>query len=95
MNHDDVLLSIFSKAASETNVRFISIGLGYTAVGLDNGNVGLCHTMRDNSDSCTVFREPGDFEGAPALALLERIRSSDPITRSVVIALVNALNHGY
>ena len=95
MNHDNTLISVFSETARAATVSFISIGLGYTAVGLDNGNVGLCHTMRDNSDSCTVFREPSDFEGAPALALLERIRSSDPITRSVVIALVNALNHGY
>jgi uncharacterized protein (DUF4213/DUF364 family) len=40
-----------------------------------------------------VLNEAIDYEGRPAIALLEKIKSERPIERSMALALVNALNH--
>ena len=40
-----------------------------------------------------VLNEAFDYEGRPASALLEKIKSESTIERSMALALVNALNH--
>ena len=86
------LFTAFEEAARERRVATVAVGLGYTAVGTDDGSVGLCYTMVQRSPCCTqvpVFR---DFEGEPASALLEYVRSATTLERSMGVALVNALN---
>ena len=84
----------FTEEASSSMIEEIHLGLGYSVVTLSDGRCGLCHTWIDSKDSCTLFKEQADFEGGSALELLQMIHSENRITRSAVIALVNALNQG-
>jgi uncharacterized protein len=80
--------------AAGTSVAQISIGLGYTAVATEDGGVGLACTMLDSVKTCMVAGNLPDFEGQPAIALLNYLIDDTPIRRSLALALVNALNHG-
>ena len=56
-----MLLEALKKAALEKaediKVTDVRIGLGYTAVQLDTGSVGLAYTFRDKAESgCSVFQ---------------------------------------
>jgi len=92
--NDNILRQFKTNAALEA-IEEIHLGLGYTAVTLANGNCGLCYTPKEKSGTCTVFKDPMEFEKNPAIILLERIHDEDPIIRCLAIALANALNHSY
>ena len=88
----DRLYDLFLEPASATRVKTLTIGLGYTAVETTAGDLGLSYTMAGDSVCCARLREYRDFDGAPALEVLDCVRSSDTLERSLGIALVNALN---
>ncbi len=92
--NENILRQFKTSSALET-IEGIHIGLGYTAVTLTNGNCGLCHTPKAASGMCTIFQDPTDYEGSPAILLLEKIHDDDPMIRCLAIALANALNHTY
>ena len=92
---NDNIFRQFKTNASLETIDEIYLGLGYTAVTLTNGNCGLCYTPKEKSGTCTVFKDPAEFEKNPAIMLLERIHEEDPLIRCLAIALVNALNHSY
>ncbi len=79
------------RAAAETVVR-LTIGLGYTAVTLAGGDVGLSYSMPPRSTSCTRVRTYRDYEGGPASDLLGLLCSDDSLERSMGMATLNALN---
>jgi len=85
----------FKTSATQEIIKEIHMGLGYTAITLENGSCGLCYTPKEESGTCTVFKENVEFEGQPAILLLERIYDTNTQIRSLAIALANALNHGY
>jgi hypothetical protein len=93
MNICERLYETMAQRAGETSVETLSIGLGYTAVSTSDGGLGLCYTAFDTKQGCTVVSHDNDFENGPATALLELITASNPIHRSMALALVNALNH--
>lgn len=84
---------ILHRHGTETTVRQLCIGLGYTAVLLDDGGIGIAYTWIENKTSCSLFQDPGDYEGQPALGLLDKLFSDDLLERSLAFAAVNALNH--
>ncbi len=92
---NDNILRQFRTASTLQTIKEIHLGLGYTALTLANGNCGLCYTPKEISGTCTVFKDPMEFEGSPAIRLLERIHDEDPLIRCLVIALANALNHSF
>lgn len=92
---NDKILKQFKTSSALETIEEIHMGLGYTAVTLSNGNCGLCYTPKEKSGTCTVFKDPVEYEGSPAIILLEKIQSDDPMTRCLAIALANALNHSY
>ncbi len=75
------------------SVRNLSIGLGYTAVVLEDGGIGIAYTWIDSKTSCSLFEDPVDYEGRPARGLLDKLSSDDLLERSVGLATANALNH--
>jgi hypothetical protein len=93
MNICERLYETMTQRAGETSVETLSIGLGYTAVSTSDGGLGLCYTAFDTKQGCTVVSHENDFENGPAGRLLELITASNPIHRSMALALVNALNH--
>ncbi len=85
-------LKPFSEGVVAVDVR---VGLGYTSVRLDNGNVGIAWTALDGSGSCTY--EPragtlGDMEVGELLAMLSLLQK--PLSRSIGLAAANALAAG-
>lgn len=82
------------KAASETvKIDTIQIGISYTAVTTSDGGCGLSFTFLGKRESCTVVKDPMDYEGSYAEKALGLLFSSEIVERSVAIALVNALNY--
>ncbi len=84
---------LFTSAAEHIRVNGIYIGLGYTAVTLEDGSTGIAYTYLEDKKSCSLVSDPTDYEGRPAAELMEKLESPNMVERSVAIALVNALNH--
>ena len=87
------LYRFFIDKAQKVQVDTLCLGLGYTAVTTSDGGIGLAYTYFEDKKSCMVLNETADYEGRPAAVLLEKIKSDNPIERSMALALVNALNH--
>ena len=79
--------------ATEHRAADVRIGLGYTAVLLENGHCGLAYTFRHETGSgCCAFHEAGSLSGKPAAQLLAYANSADVIGSAVALATVNALS---
>ncbi len=73
-------------------VADVRVGLGYTSVRLDNGNIGLSWTSTARGGSCTHVPKAGTLAGMPASELLEMLASEHhPLSRSMGLACANAL----
>ncbi len=89
----DRLHLAFRRRAAEATVETVSIGLGYTAVSVADGGIGLACTLLDSARTCHAAGDLPDFEGKPASDLLGYLLSDAPIQRTLALALANALNH--
>jgi len=89
----DRMYERFKEKAGAVAVERMSIGLGYTAVVLEDGSIGLSYTWIDSKKSCSLMKDPENYEGKKALPLLEKLFSDDLLCRSVAIAAVNAFNY--
>ena len=87
------LYDIFLDKAAGSKIRNVTLGLGYTAVQTEDGGLGLSYTYFKNKQACTAFKEYADFEAVPADQLLAKIKSGNPLERSIALALINALNY--
>jgi uncharacterized protein (DUF4213/DUF364 family) len=85
---------LFGDAAAQQSIRHLDLGLGYTAVVLSDGRAGIAYTYITGKDSCSLFQDRRDFEGAPASQLMELLGSDNLVERSAAVAAVNALNSG-
>lgn len=90
---DQKLYDIFTLRAKDVDIEIVSLGLGYTAVTLSDGGIGLSYTHFEDKKSCMLLNKHIDYEGQPALQLLEKIKSDHLVERSMALALVNALNY--
>ena len=80
--------------AQDRTIADIRIGLGYTAVQLDNGQTGVaCTFHQDATGGCTVFKGMRPLQGKPAAKVLEMLDATDPIESAVAIATSNALSN--
>ncbi len=88
---DEVCDHLFGLAA-DRQVNEVRIGLGYTAVQLDNGNCGMACTLHGETyDSCCVIGEAGSLMGRQASELAAWAKSSDTTTCAVGLATLNAV----
>lgn len=87
------LYNLLEAEAERRTVRYFCIGLGYTVVELDNGHSGVAYSWLSSKGSCSLFKDPVDFEGNPAKLLLAKLFSEDLLERSLAVAAVNALNY--
>ncbi|MFC1880944.1 Rossmann-like domain-containing protein [Thermodesulfobacteriota bacterium] len=87
------LYDLFAGRAREVRIELLCLGLGYTAVTLSDGGIGLSYTHFEDKKSCMLLNKHVDYEGQPAVQLLEKIKSDNPVERSMSLALVNALNY--
>ena len=87
------LYDLFASRAREVRIEILCLGLGYTAVTLSDGGIGLAYTHFENKKSCMLLNRHVDYEDHPAVELLEKIKSDNPVERSMALALVNAINY--
>ena len=60
--------------AGEHRAADVRIGLGYTAVALEDGRCGLAFTLHEKEyESCTVISEAGNVADRQASELIERL----------------------
>jgi uncharacterized protein (DUF4213/DUF364 family) len=93
MKLNNILYGVFESKAEEVTVEILSLGLGYTAVTTSNGGIGIAYTYFSSKNSCLVIKDNYDYEGRPAVDLLQKIKSTNTIERSMALALINALNY--
>ncbi len=88
----DTLYHSVLERAKTTTVELIHIGISYTAVCTSDGGSGIAFTFLSEHESCTVVKDPMDYEGKSAQGLLDLLFSTEIVERSAALALVNALN---
>jgi uncharacterized protein (DUF4213/DUF364 family) len=95
MKISEHILSVAMAQAAGLKVKDVRIGLGYTAVLLENDNAGLAYTFRcDVPEGCSVFHGNRPLAGKNAWALLPFLGSDLPIESALGLATANALlNH--
>jgi uncharacterized protein (DUF4213/DUF364 family) len=70
----------------------IRIGLGYTAVRLEDGRCGLAYTLHEEEyESCCVIPEAGTLTGRSVAELAEYLRSADTTACAIGLAAINAV----
>ena len=88
---DEICQHVLGRAAGHTAAD-IRVGLGYTAVSLDDGHCGLAFTLHDKDyESCTVVAEAGSLAGRKASELVSWITQEDETACAIGLAAVNAL----
>jgi uncharacterized protein (DUF4213/DUF364 family) len=88
------IAEILAGKAREKNVADVRIGLGYTAVLLDDGCAGVAYTFRGEAGGgCSVFHALRPISGRPAFDLLSLVESADPIEAAVGLACANAITN--
>ena len=81
-----------TETAANHRVKDVRIGLGYTAVVLDNGTAGMAYTPhRQMRPGCSAFPGLMPVENPPASDLLKLLVSDHFIETAVGLATANAL----
>jgi uncharacterized protein (DUF4213/DUF364 family) len=87
----DELLAEAEPRLTGRTITDLRIGLGYTAVLLDDGGCGLAGTLLEGARGCcTLLERAGELIDTSALDLAEYARSRDPVASSVGVATLNA-----
>ena len=88
----DELLELLAEKARHRVVQDVRIGLGYTAVLLDDGACGLAYTFRDEAaEGCSVLQQAGTVAGRAALEVAAWANGLDAVSAAVGVATLNAL----
>ncbi len=94
MNVRQRIKTVSLELAGERRVMDVRIGLGYTAVLLDDGRLGVAYTFhRDQVGGCTVFKAIRPLAGRKAFELLHLFDSKDMVESAVALATSNALSN--
>ncbi len=86
------LIAALGPAAEAARSADVRIGLGYTAVRLQDGQLGVAYTFRDQArGGCAAFGGLRPLAPRPAADLLALLESEDAIEAAVGLACANAL----
>jgi uncharacterized protein len=86
------LLEYLEPHAAGLTIADVRIGLGYTAVRLDNGHAGVAWTPDSNAACCTHFQRAGKLVHSPAGELVALCADKNSaLARTLGLATVNAL----
>ena len=80
------------KVADQHTVVDIRIGLGYTAVRLEDDSCGLAYILHEKEyESCCVMTDAGKIAGRKASELIPWVKSPDVTACAVGLATLNAI----
>lgn len=81
--------------AGNIKVVAVVVGLGYTAVQLENSRLGLAYTFKETlPPGCPVLKNAGQLAGSYAKDIVKLLLSFNPVESSIGLAAVNALTNG-
>lgn len=87
----DKLIEESSVDLGNRKIKDVRIGLGYTAVMLDDGACGLAGTLTDGTNACcTYLQNAGELIGKQALKVAEYATLPSPVAASLGVATLNA-----
>jgi hypothetical protein len=85
------ILESAEASLKERIVEEVRIGLGYTAVKLDDGSCGLAATLRQEiTGCCSLVERAGELSGCQADSLSKLALSTDVLESAVGLATINA-----
>jgi len=88
---DEIYTEVLAMAG-EHRTADIRVGLGYTAVALEDGRCGLAFTLHEQEyESCSVIAEAGTLAGRKASELLSWMKLRDETACAIGLATANAL----
>jgi uncharacterized protein (DUF4213/DUF364 family) len=88
------LKQIVTPLAEDIRVLDVRIGIGYTAVQLDDGRLGLAYTFTEShKGGCDIFCKNRSLAGSKALDLISLVDSCNPIEAAVGVAACNAITN--
>ena len=93
MKLNRILYDRFIEKARKVSIENVTIGLGYTAVTLSDGGMGLAGTWFAGKKPTSMNKDYVDFEGKPADELLAYIHDDRMVHRCMALALINAFNY--
>ncbi len=85
---------LLEKALSRGRGRLVEdvrIGLGYTAVKLNDGTVGLAYTVLEEKKTCNLLEPEIQFTGRPADLVARGFLSANHLEAGVGLATINAI----
>jgi uncharacterized protein len=86
------LIDILEPSCAGHLIREVRIGLGYTAVQLDDGRAGVAYTLgREFLRGCTAFAGKRPIAGRPAMEALRYLDSEGLVESSLGLATANAM----
>ena len=92
MNLNNRIKNVAMPLAKGITVSDVRIGLGYTAVLLENGNAGVAYTFRDDAPGgCSAYQNIRPIAGRPAAQILDLFDTKDSIESALALATANAL----
>ncbi|MGI5939742.1 MAG: Rossmann-like domain-containing protein [Thermoleophilia bacterium] len=90
----DELRDYLTTTFPEQRTTDVRIGLGYSAVMLEDDNVGVAYTFREGTGGgCSVFLGKRPIAGRTTTELLEYLGSKDRIESTIGLAVANALTN--
>lgn len=79
---------------ADTTIKDVRIGLGYTAVTLENGRCGVAYTFHEDlKEGCRILQRLRPLEGKKVSRILELFDSSDKVESAIALAASNALTN--
>lgn len=90
----DKLLECSRPGLEGKEITDLRIGLGYTAVELSSGEVGLAATLRyDLPRGCSLLEKAGDYTGLNAYNAGKLINKPDVLLSGIGLAAINAVTN--
>ena len=85
------LIDILGPTCADAVIDDVRIGLGYTAIRLDDGRTGVAYTMgKQNLKGCSAFVGKRPLAGRPAPDLVQYLGSGNLVESSLGLATANA-----
>jgi len=89
------IIDLLEPSCSGHVVRDVRIGLGYTAVQLDDGCTGAAYTLGSGSfRGCSAFMGKRPLSGRPSVDLLRYLGSDNLVESALGLATANAIANG-
>jgi uncharacterized protein len=86
------LIGVLEPLCTGHVIRDVRIGIGYTAVQLDDGRTGVAYTLgREQLRGCTAFAGKRPIAGSPAEEVLRYLDSEGLVESALGLATANAI----